>query len=1224
MKRSLHRDINRRVLQKRGARFVAATAALLSASGALFGQAAASSTLSEDDNNTLITLSPFVVDASADRGYQASTTLAGTRIRTNLADVGSSISVITSEMLSDLGATNNETVLAFALNTEVGGPRGNFTGGVPQSSGTYSEYQLFTNPSTNTRVRGLSSADNTRNFFRTDVPWDSYTVSRVDLQRGPNAILFGLGKPSGVVNATTNDAMFNTKGRIEFAFDKYNSQRYVLDYNRELLKDELALRVSLLRNDQKFQQDPAYSLDQRVYGAFKYKPGFLNRNDMRFEVSGNFEHGSIDSNRPRIVAPIDKLSQFWAPVNQGGSAGQVFNPYQQPLPTNSESANFIPGIQQKFSATQLNYLANSNRPQTWIKDAVDAYGALDPDGNVIANLNGGNTGDTPNGPFPSYKGYGPFVFKTLDAFATTPSVSLPFSSFGGYRAQTITDPSVYDFYHKLLDGPNKGEWTDWNVGEAHLSNTFLHDTIGYDLSYFKQRLQRGQWSALSYDNAISMDINDTLADGTPNPDVGRAYVDVESRIDGNQRADIDRDAWRVQAFGEYDFGSKHQGLWARILGLHRITGVLSNEDEQSDVRERRFFALDPASMAKMTPEPWIFGGSGDNGVPTTFRYYVSDDLRGQSSAAGSSVSNMGMPFFANIGGPISLYRFDNTWTADASVSPGAAWVNPADPTGTYTQSNNPANYRGWTNTPLNVVTLNSKDKFGDMSAEDYLTYSGNLRDFSVDSRVLVWQGFFWDHAIVGTYGYRRDSARNYNYITGSSYGNGREGTGSQGAADLRPGTYNYDNPEGRVDELKTTTRNWSVAAHINKLLGKHDILPINVSVYYNQGENFEPLAGRLDAFSKPLPPPQGNTKEWSVLLATKDNKYSLRATKFETNIMNATSTGRLNNMWAFEQSLYFTAKRAREVRDGTANLSAYTGNGGNVDYLKNTAVPAWFNLEKEIKQTFPDFVAGWFPADTSWATDSNNDVRGRSAPGFAYTEDSKSKGYEFELIANPTSSWRIAVNASKTQASRDNVPGAAFKQIVDFFDNAVMTTDAGLVPTWGFGDVAGVRGSGPYALFFRPEYLTLSALNGQSQSEVRQWHVNAITNYTFTHGALKGFGAGGAYRWEDKGIIDYAPQILEDGSYTANLNAPFYAPSDTTVDLWISYERKVATNVNWRIQFNVYNVFGKNELIPLRASVDYEKLGNTQITPGMDVPMRASAFSIKEGITWQLTNSFEF
>ncbi|HYD82853.1 MAG TPA: TonB-dependent receptor plug domain-containing protein, partial [Opitutus sp.] len=290
-----------------------------------------------DDEETPIVLSPFVVDSTQDRGYAATSTLAGTRIRTDLADIGSSISVITREMLTDLGATNNESVLAYAVNTEIGGARGNFSGNIGVSGERYQEEGTFSNPNGNTRVRGLTSADNTRNFFLTDIPWDSYNTSRVDLQRGPNAILFGLGSPAGVVNATTTSAEFRDRGRFEIAFDKFSSQRYVLDVNQQIIPQQLALRVALLRDDKKFRQDPAFQLDQRAYAAITFRPEQLNRNGNTFEVTANYEHGDISSNRPRVVAPIDRLTGYWDPLERGGVGKQVFDPYTTDININTHA-----------------------------------------------------------------------------------------------------------------------------------------------------------------------------------------------------------------------------------------------------------------------------------------------------------------------------------------------------------------------------------------------------------------------------------------------------------------------------------------------------------------------------------------------------------------------------------------------------------------------------------------------------------------------------------------------------------------------------------------------------------------------------------------------------------------------------------------------------------------------------------------------------------------------
>lgn len=125
-------------------------------------------------NEEVVILTPFEVAASADSGYVATETLAGTRIRTDLRDVGSSISVVTKEFLKDIGATNNATLLQYTTNTEVAGTLGTYAG--LGNGQTLNETSTLRSANPNQRVRGLSSANNTRDFFVTDIPWDSYNA----------------------------------------------------------------------------------------------------------------------------------------------------------------------------------------------------------------------------------------------------------------------------------------------------------------------------------------------------------------------------------------------------------------------------------------------------------------------------------------------------------------------------------------------------------------------------------------------------------------------------------------------------------------------------------------------------------------------------------------------------------------------------------------------------------------------------------------------------------------------------------------------------------------------------------------------------------------------------------------------------------------------------------------------------------------------------------------
>lgn len=126
-------------------------------------------TSTDIDDTPVFELSPFVVDSTDNEGYSATSTLAGTRIKTNLADLGSAISVITKDFMEDTGATDIGSLLSYTTNTEVGGNYGNFTGAEDVDDSRYFQNDARTDPQLNTRIRGLGRADLTRGFFLTDI-----------------------------------------------------------------------------------------------------------------------------------------------------------------------------------------------------------------------------------------------------------------------------------------------------------------------------------------------------------------------------------------------------------------------------------------------------------------------------------------------------------------------------------------------------------------------------------------------------------------------------------------------------------------------------------------------------------------------------------------------------------------------------------------------------------------------------------------------------------------------------------------------------------------------------------------------------------------------------------------------------------------------------------------------------------------------------------------------
>jgi outer membrane receptor protein involved in Fe transport len=268
----------------------------------------ASSEPTKVKSEEIVELSPFVVSSAEDQGYAAQYTLAGTRIRTDIKDVGSSISVITAKFLQDTNSTNATQLLVYTANTEVVGQGGNFLG--IGDAGYAGQVRYGT-----TRVRGLTSADNTRDFFLSDIPWDSYNVGRVDIQRGPNSILFGIGSPAGIINYSLNHAAFKDSNKIENKVDNYGSVRFSGDFNKVLLDKELSIRISLLDDDTKFRQDPAYRSDKRGYAAMRWDPAFLNKGSMHTSLEASFEKGRIRSNLPRPAPPFDYLTPWFTTLH---------------------------------------------------------------------------------------------------------------------------------------------------------------------------------------------------------------------------------------------------------------------------------------------------------------------------------------------------------------------------------------------------------------------------------------------------------------------------------------------------------------------------------------------------------------------------------------------------------------------------------------------------------------------------------------------------------------------------------------------------------------------------------------------------------------------------------------------------------------------------------------------------------------------------------------------
>ena len=1183
------------------ASLAATTGLLAQAAPAPQAEAPAPATATPTDDETIV-LDPFDVTADKTMGYAATTTLAGSRINTQLKDVGSAISVITTEFLKDTGATDNKSLLQYATSTEVGSLSGNFIGA--KSGNAQDEGSTFTSPNTNTRVRGLTAADNTRNFFMTSIPWDSYNMDRVEMQRGPNSILFGMGSPAGIINTTTKTASFKNANELEFRLGQYGTNRVSLDVNHVLLKDELSARIVLLRNDEKYRQKPAQSLDKRIFATTRYEPKFLNRGAHKTTLKLNYEVGNIHSNNPRVISPVDYITPWFNSMNKATynpSTVQDNNPHYNPDATTYYPANYGQAIPSHFDGT------TNPDYQPWIGNFASSFGGplafFTPSGSAIQGLElseySNIRGIGSNGAIDKSIGGLPYARRvSVDEYRTyTSDINAKYKQFGLYKNSTLTDASIFDFYNKLLDGKNKKEWQSFNNYSGSLSQTFFDRLFGFELAYDRQTTRYGQISLLSDQRAgIYMDINAYNLDGTPNANVGKAFIS-DAGIYGNNTTLAKREAARATGFFDYDFYAHKQGNWLRkLLGRHVFTGLYSEDRNNSDSRNFMRWGTDQAYAGLVNATPTT-QNIDDNQRAINSVIYLSDNLASRTSASGAGISG---PVTIAMPSKTDLYYFDSTWKG-TGIDPAAAWTSTNNGQAT-TQSENPANYVGWTKVSTNILSAENGDR-------DALTTSASLGQKKSFSSAGVWQGYLWDGAVVGMYGIRHDRVKSW----------AMNAPRSLNRADLTSSSYQLEGAKFTV--VKKNSPSYSVVAHLNKFLG--DRLPVNVSLYYNYSENFQVSGTRVDIYGNILPLPSGTTRDKGIMIATKDERFSFKVNKFVNEVKDASGTSGLNtwflgtgigwgSTWAnvFKYNLSGSTMDT-VVTDGTGNwrynYSPGTGEtAAQATDREDKAVAAWHALEAKIPQAYY----------TAWNFDLSTvkNYTPTAPAGFSLTEDQHSEGYEFEFTANPTNHWRVTFNASKITASRSNVGGAALTEFAKIVNDALTTTPAGDLRIWG-GGPGNTTILQQWNGNFYSNYALMKLAEGTNSPELRKWRFNLVSSYDFSEGVLKGFNVGVGYRWQDKIAIGYKPidgattnSAGQPSTISFDLNDPYYGPTEGSFDFWIGYGKKLTDKVDWRIQLNVRDAFKGDSLIPLTTQPDGS----------------VAAWRIAPAQVWTLTNTFKF
>lgn len=172
--------------------------------GAFIGLVASSLAHGQTVADEVVKLSVFEVSAEAPNRYQAADVSSGGRLRTTIFDSPQSISVVTEALLKDVGAVRILDALKYVP-------------GVTEST--------LPNGLDRITVRGFQIDGATVDGFFdiTQGNVDPLTIDRIEVVKGPNAILSPTGSPGGTINNVTKKPIFGaprTSVRVEYgAFD---------------------------------------------------------------------------------------------------------------------------------------------------------------------------------------------------------------------------------------------------------------------------------------------------------------------------------------------------------------------------------------------------------------------------------------------------------------------------------------------------------------------------------------------------------------------------------------------------------------------------------------------------------------------------------------------------------------------------------------------------------------------------------------------------------------------------------------------------------------------------------------------------------------------------------------------------------------------------------------------------------------------------------------------
>ncbi len=791
---------------------------------AAFAQTVApvSASIATDETKAPVQLSPFEV-VESNKGYFSGNTMSGTRLNSKLEDLGAAITVMSKEQMADFAMLDINDIFLYAVGTE---GSGDFTDFAVNNAGSVAD-NVQNNPRGANRMRGIGSANISFGNIATSglTPVDPLNIDGVELSRGPNANVFGLGSPGGTLNMIPATANFS-KDRTQLGAraDSFGGSRFDLDANRVLLKNKLGLRVSGAFQRDGYVRKPSGTDSVRYNGMVKYQPFKWTT------LNASYAYYRMNGNRPNTIMPRDGVSYWvqsgkpaWDPVTMTYTVNGVTTGLNGAGPAATRTAitsdaNLPDVFQRTFSGADKSYVfVDGGAVAYWTTPTGNTNTAVSP---LLNNSSNRYMSASPAAGVASGR------ITSQPLFTTTP---------------TLSDRTYYDWSEVNLGAMNRlmdRTLTSRVQLQQVFINTPRHTLVaqGDWAREDSMRYQRNIFGTAAT-NYLLVDVNARLLDGSTNPFFGRPYLGLDQPL--TQRIPGRGETTRGQLAYKLDLTQEKSAL--RWLGLHQLTGY----DEFSSSITRRYSYRDVlASNHAWVPAGTLPALNGNIAGGQTagaarfrgyFRYYVGD-------ASGTNVDYAPSTFKY---GP-ATYVWGNAATGVFQREPALFDQRP-----TLDSAGGGSNSITITKTKGGVIQS--------MFLDGRLVTTFGLRDDKVydkrgaEPRALLPDGSDFNYAQINR------------WAEGDYAVNGGRTKTAGGV--VRP-----------FRELGFVSR----AARGNGVGGLAARLLEGLTLTYNQSDSFIPQGPQQDVFRNQLPNSTGEGKDWGFWLNLDDGKFVLRVNRFET------------------------------------------------------------------------------------------------------------------------------------------------------------------------------------------------------------------------------------------------------------------------------------------------------------------------------------------------------